>query len=128
MSKVLQGFVALPALLFTLIGLRWAIDPAGAAGALGMPLLEGIGRSSQIGDVGTLFFTMGLMIFIALFTNKVSWIYPPALILGVIALFRVIAWLFHGADLAAPMIAVEVIVASLLLFASTRLTSKTAEA
>ena len=121
MNKILRILVSLPAILFVVTGLRWITDPAGAAGALGMFLMEGVGRSSQIGDTGALFLTMGLMILIALVTSKRSWFYAPALMLSTIAIFRVLAWLFHDAALAPQMIVVELIVASLLLFASTRL-------
>lgn len=124
MNKILRILVALPAILFVVTGLRWVTAPAGAAADLGMPLLEGVGRSSQIGDVGTLFFTMGLMMLIALVTARRSWFYAPAMMLACIALFRMLAWLFHDAALPVPMVAVEVVVASLLLFASTRLALK----
>ena len=121
MNKLLRVLVALPAILFVVMGLRWITDPSGAAGSLGMPLLDGVGRSSQIGDLGALFFTMGLMMLIALVTSIRSWFYAPALMLSVVAIFRLLAWLFFDAALAPQMIAVEVIVAALVLFASTRL-------
>ena len=47
MSKALKIIVLLPALLFTAIGLRILVDPAGALGELGMPLLDGLGRSNR---------------------------------------------------------------------------------
>ena len=124
MNKLLRVLVILPAILFVVMGLRWVTDPAGAADALGMTLLDGLGRSSQIGDVGTLFLTMGLMILIGLVTSTRSWFYAPALMLSVVALFRLLAWLFHDAPLAPQMIVVEVLIASLLVFASSRLFEK----
>ena len=48
-------------------------------------------------------------------------IFAAALLLALVAILRVLAWLFHGAALAPQMIAVEVIVACLLLFTSSRL-------
>lgn len=124
MNKLLKVLVTLPAILFVIIGLRWATDPAGAADALGMPLLDGLGRSSQIGDIGALFLTMGLMMLIAVATSIRSWFYAPAMMLLAVALLRILAWLFHDAALAPQMIVVEVVVASLVLFASTRLVEK----
>ena len=41
--------------------------------------------------------------------------------LSLVALLRVLAWLLHDAALALDMIVVEVVIASILLFASTRL-------
>lgn len=121
MNKILRVLVALPAILFVVIGLRWIIDPAGAAAELGMTLLQGLGRSSQIGDVGAFFLSCGIMILLALVTGKRSWFQAPALMLSLVAVYRILAWLLHDAALAPDMIAVEVIVASLLLFASARL-------
>jgi len=121
MKTFLRVLVALPAILFVVTGLRWFIDPEGAATALGMDLLEGVGRSTQIGDVGAVFLAMGGMMLIALITARRSWFYAPALMLVLIALLRVVAWLSHGAALAMQMIMVELIVAGVLLFASSKL-------
>jgi hypothetical protein len=125
MNSLLRALVALPAIGFLVIGLRWAIDPSSAASDLGMTLLSGVGRSSQIGDVGALFLSMGSMILIALTTGQRSWFYAPALMLSLIAVLRILAWLLHGAALTLDMIILEVIVASLLLFASSRLSRET---
>ena len=125
MKTVLRVLVVLAAITFLVIGLRWAIDPSSAASDLGMTLLSGVGRSSQIGDVGALFLSMGSMILIALTTGQRSWFYAPALMLSLIAVLRILAWLFHDAALALDMIVVEVVVASLLLLASSRLSRDT---
>lgn len=125
MNSLLRALVALPAIGFLVIGLRWAIDPSAAASDLGMTLLSGVGRSSQIGDVGALFLSMGSMILIALTTGQRSWFYAPALMLSLIAVLRILAWLLHGAPLTLDMIVVEVVVASLLLLASSRLSRET---
>ena len=125
MNSLLRALVALPAIGFLVIGLRWDIDPSSAASDLGMTLLSGVGRSSQIGDVGALFLSMGSMILIALTTGQRSWFYAPALMLSLIAVLRILAWLLHGAALTLDMIILEVIVASLLLLASSRLSRET---
>lgn len=81
MNKVLIVIVALPGILFVVTGLRWLVDPASAAGQLGMPLLDGVGRSSQIGDISGFFLTLGMLILIALITAKRSWYYPAIMLL-----------------------------------------------
>ncbi len=121
MKILLRVLVTLPAILFIVTGLRWAIDPNGAATALGMTLLDGIGRSSQIGDVGAMFLSMGFMMLIALVTAKRTWFYAPALLLSLIAVFRLLAWLAHDAALAMDMIVVELVVAVILLIAASKL-------
>ena len=123
MKILFRVLVTLPAILFIVTGLRWAVDPSGAATALGMTLLDGIGRSSQIGDVGAMFLTMGTMMLIALITAKRTWFYAPALLLGLIAVFRLVAWLVHDAALALDMIVVELVVAAILLIAASKLSS-----
>lgn len=122
MNKILRVIVLLPAILFVGIGIRWLVDPQGAAAALGMPLLDGIGRSSQIGDVGGFFLVTGIMVVLGVITGKRVWFQAPALLLMTIAIFRILAWLLHDAALATPMIAVEVVLAVLFVFASARLT------
>ena len=53
---------ALPGLVMLLLGVGWVTDPAGAAEGLGMPLLEGAGRSTQIGDFGSFFLAGFVMV------------------------------------------------------------------
>ena len=121
MNKILRVIVALPGILFVVTGLRWLVDPSAAAAQFGMPLLDGVGRSSQIGDMSGFFLTLGIIILIALITSKRSWYYPAIILLVITAIGRVLAWLLHDAALAVDMIAPEVIIACLLLFASRKL-------
>ncbi len=121
LKKALRIFLFLPAIGFLVTGLRFAVEPAGAAKGLAMPLLHGAARSSQIGDVGALFLGMGLMILTALVTLKRTWFVAPAILLFLVAALRILAWLFHDAALMIPMIAPEIVVGGLLLLASTKL-------
>ena len=124
MNKVLRALVALPAIIFVVIALRYVVDPTGAAAQFGMPLLEGVGRSSQLGDMTAYFLSLGLFILMALITSKRSWYYPPVIILALTAVFRLLAWLLHDAALALDMIGAEVVIAILLLVAAGRLPDK----
>jgi hypothetical protein len=118
MKKVLSVIIALPAVMFIMTGLRWLVDPATAATQFGMPLLDGIGLSTQIGDLAAFFIAGGMFVFIALITSKRSWYYPPIMLVGFTALFRILAWLLHDATLAVQMIVPEIVIAMLLLAAS----------
>lgn len=120
-KRVLRVVLALPAIGFLVTGLRFAVAPAGAAKGLAMPLLDGAARSSQIGDVGALFMGMGLMILTALATRKREWFIAPAILLALVAVFRLLAFLFHDAALLINMIVAEVVIASLLVLASKNL-------
>lgn len=124
MNKILRVVVALPAILFMVMGIRWVVAPAGMAPELGMPLLEGAGLSTQVGDLGAFFVALSCYILIGIITQKRSWLYAGALLLGLTATFRVLAWLLHGASFATESIGVEVVVATLLLFAASRISTE----
>jgi hypothetical protein len=124
MKTVFRILVSLPAILFVVMGLRWVVDPAGAAPGLGMTLMQGVGLSSQIADIGAFFIGMGTMILIGLITQTRAWFQAPALLLALAAVLRVLAWLVHDAALALSMIVVEVVIATLLLLASSRLSQE----
>ena len=120
MNRVLGLLVLLPAILFTATGVRWLVAPAGVAPEFGLVLGEGLGLSSQVGDMSAFFLTLGVCMLTALVSGRRSWYYPPVLLLSLTAIGRVIAWLFHDAALA-PQIGVELVVALILVFAARRL-------
>ena len=121
MNNVLRVLLGVPALLFMTIAIRWIVDPTGAAAELDMDLLTGGGRGSQIGDIGGLFFSMSVMIALALYTAERIWFYAPAIMLSAVAVYRTLAFLLQDAGFSTSSVGVEVVVASLLVFASSRL-------
>ena len=120
MNRVLSLLVVLPAILFIVTGLRWLVDPAGVAPEFGLVLGEGLGLSSQVGDMSGFFLTLGICMLAGLVSGRRTWYYPAVLLLLLTAVGRVIAWLLHDAALA-PQIGVEILVAMILLVASRRL-------
>jgi len=102
---------------FALQGVGWLVAPSWAAGALGMPVLDGLGRSTQFGDFAAFFLTLGLSILGGTRPGRARLLYFPAGLLGAAAFGRTVAWAIHGAAFAATFIAVEV-VASLFLLAT----------
>ena len=120
MNRILQILVLLPAILFVVMGVRWLVDPAGVAPDFGLVLGEGLGLSSQVGDMSGYFLTLGICMLAALVSGRRVWYYPPMLLLVLTAVGRVIAWLLHDAALA-PQIAAEIVVAVILLVAARRL-------
>lgn len=121
MNKILKILILLPAILFLVIGLRWLVDPAGVAPSFGLTLGEGLGLSSQVGDMAGFFLTTSICMLIALVSGQRIWFYPAVMLLSITAAGRVVAWLVHDASLATEQIAVEVVVSLLLLVASRRL-------
>jgi hypothetical protein len=96
------------------------VRPADAAEGLGMPLLEGLGRSTQVGDFAAFFLSLGTMILIGIFRREGTWLCAAALMLGLAAAMRTLAWGVHGADFALPFIPTEALFCALLLFAASR--------
>ena len=121
MNKVLKILVLLPAILFLVTGLRWLVAPAGVAPMFGLTLDQGVGLSSQVGDMSAFFITLASCMLIALISGRRSWYYPAIMLLSITAVGRVLAWLVHDATLALDLIAPEVIVSIILLVASRRL-------
>lgn len=118
---MLKLLVLLPAILFVVMGIRWLVAPAEIAPNFGLALAEGIGLSSQIGDMAGYFLTLGSCMLIALISERRSWYYPPMMLLAIATLGRIIAWLLHDATLTVGPIMVEVAVSLILLLASRRL-------
>jgi hypothetical protein len=103
---------------FALQGVGWLVVPQRAAAGLGMPLLDGLGRSTQIGDFAAFFLTLGLGILAAVGLGRARLLYFPAALLGSAALCRSVAWAVHGAAFATTFIVVEIVAALLLLAAA----------
>lgn len=124
MNTAIKLLVLLFGILFLVTGLRWLLAPAGIAQDFGLALGSGIGLSSQVGDMSAFFLTLGVCILMGLTTRRSVWYYPPIILLSLTALGRVLAWLIHDAALATQLIAPEVIVSLVLLFASRRLPNR----
>ncbi|MGY8883876.1 MAG: hypothetical protein ACKVKD_10385 [Pseudomonadales bacterium] len=124
MNRLLRIIIAIPAIIFVMTGIGYILDPANTAAQFGMPLLEGLGRSTQIGTLAAFFFTAGFCVLLATTTGNRFWYYPAAMLTGLTAIFRVIAWLLHDATLATDQILPEVVFTFLFLYAANRLTEK----
>ena len=121
MKNVLRIVVGLIGILFFLNGLQWIISPANVAESLGMPLLEGVGLSTQIGDLGSFFITVGAMTLIGAITTTRHWFYAPSMLLLVAALYRTLSTLLYGAPFVMSAILVEVVVGLFLIFVSSKI-------
>ncbi len=87
----------------------------------GLTLADGVGLSSQVGDMSAFFLTLGICMLVALVSGHRSWYYPPVMLLLLTAVGRILAWLLHDAALAADLIGLEILVSAILLVASRRL-------
>ena len=121
MKNVLRIVAGVVGVLFFLNGLQWIISPANVAESLGMPLLEGVGLSTQIGDLGSFFITVGAMTLIGAISTTRHWFYAPSMLLLVAALYRTLSTLLYGAPFVMSAIVVEVSVGLFLIFAGSRI-------
>ena len=118
MRSALRIVVILIGVGFALQGVEWLVAPGRAAAGLGMPVLEGLARSTQFGDFAAFFLTLGVSILAAIGLGRPRLLYFPAGLLGSAAFGRIVAWAVHGAAFAAVFIAVEIIASVLLLSAA----------
>ncbi len=122
-NKADRIIAGLPGLLFFGTALQWIFDPKAAAESLGLPLLDGLARSTEIGDLGAFFLAGSTMILWGAVTANAHWLRAAALLVGCAAFVRTLAWLMHGADFAAAFIAVEVVVTVLLVTVAARISA-----
>lgn len=119
MNKFLIILNTINGFIFIVLGLVWIISPYDAGANFGILVIpEGLGRSSLIGDVGSYFFCIGLMMILAAYTLKSIWFYAPAMLLSVTAIFRVISWAVHDATFATQFIIIEIVLVAILLITS----------
>ena len=115
LPRILAGLVGL---VLASTAVTWIVDPTAAALSLGMPLLDGIGRSTQIGDMSSFFVGGTLLCFMGALRQQGHWLQAVALLLTLTAIFRTLAWAVHGADLTVVFIVAEVVMATILLFSA----------
>tara|TARA_B100000929_G_scaffold283074_1_gene263764 strand:+ start:616 stop:990 length:375 start_codon:yes stop_codon:yes gene_type:complete len=111
-ARILSGIVGL-FMLWTCLG--WLMDPATAAAGLAMPLLEGMGGNTQIGDFTSFFFTAGLFACIGAYRAEYAWLYASISLLGSAAIFRSLAVVAHGSDPLTMAIIFEIIMTAILI-------------
>ncbi len=120
MKKVLRVLSGLVGVLFLVNLSGWIFDPASAADGLGMPLLDGVGRSTQIGDIGSFFLAVSGLSLVGALREKADPLRAAALLLGGAAALRIFAWLAHGAAFTPGFIVAEVLTAGVLLATATQ--------
>ena len=124
MKNVLRVIAGLAGTLFFLNGLQWIINPASIAESLGMPLLQGVGLSTQIGDLGSFFITVGAMTLIGAITTTRHWFYAPSMLLLVAALYRTLSTVLYDAPFVISAIVVEVSLGLFLIFAGLKISAE----
>ncbi len=109
---VLRALVGVFGLVFLVNAANWVVDASAAAQGLGMPLLDGVGRSTQIGDIGGFFLAVAVLFGGGAYREDPQWLRGAALLLASAALMRTLAWLVQGAAFAPNFIVPEIALAA----------------
>jgi len=106
-ARIGLGLSGLFGLTFLAIGVAWLTVPAVAAGALGASLLQGTGLATQLGDSASFFLCAGFFLLYGALKRSAPWLMAGALLIGVVAPARVVAWAAHDAALTLDAIVIE---------------------
>lgn len=120
-SRFVAGFFSV---LLLVMGIRWAFDPTGSAEQFQMPLLEGMGLSTQIGDLASFFVVGGLFGLLGVIRGNATLLLTPAALVAFTAVFRTIAWSSHDAAFATDMIVAEIVMCISFMLAYKQLATK----
>ena len=115
MMNLLRALTALSGLGLLLIGLGWWIHPAAAAEMLGASLLEGTGRSTQIGDSGAFFIGAGALLAWGAIRKSATLTLVGGILVALVIPGRVLSATTHGGAWTPDEIAGECIILILSL-------------
>ena len=110
MLSLLRIITVLSGLGLFLIGVIWWLQPATAAEMLGASLLDGTGRSTQIGDSGAFFIGAGGLLALGAIRNHAALVISGGLLVGLVIPGRVLSATTHGGTWTPDEIAGECIV------------------
>ena len=102
--RTLTGLAGLGALV---IGGMWWYQPETAAGLLGASLLDGTGRSAQIGDSGAFFMGVGVLLLWGAVRQRSVFILIGGCLVGLVAPGRILSATLHGGAVTTPEVVVE---------------------
>ena len=110
---VLSGFGLL------IFGLGWWVRPGPAAEMLGATLLEGTGRTAQIGDTGAFFVGAGMMLAWGAIRGQTNVLLAGGLLVGLVVPGRVASAMYHGGSWTPDEIVAECAITLLALTTAT---------
>ena len=105
--RTLTGLAGLGALV---IGAMWWYQPETAAGLLGASLLDGTGRSAQIGDSGAFFMGVGVLLLWGAVRQRSVFILIGGCLVGLVAPGRILSATLHGGAVTTPEVVVECVI------------------
>ncbi|MDE0884992.1 MAG: DUF4345 family protein [Myxococcota bacterium] len=104
--------------MFLFNAVNFLLSPVDAAIGLGMELLDDMGRSSQVGDIGGFFLGSGAMLLLGAYQKNSAWLRAAAVMVGAVAVMRILAWGIQDATFATVFIGIEILIAGVALYAA----------
>ena len=105
--RTLTGLAGFGALL---IGATWWYQPETAAGLLGASLLDGTGRTAQIGDSGAFFIGVGMLMLWGAVRQRAVFVLIGGGLVGLVAPGRILSATLHGGAVTTPEVVVECVI------------------
>jgi hypothetical protein len=109
--KIAYTLSGILGVVLAIIALRWILSPEDSANSLGMVLLDGAGRNTQIRDFTALFASTSIFCFLSIVTRQYQWIFSSGIVFSLIALINVLASQLHDAPLTYSSLIAEIIFA-----------------
>ena len=85
--------------------------PEESANSLGMVLLDGSGRNTQIRDFTSIFASTAIFCFLSIATKQFQWIFSSGIIFSIIAIISIVASQLHEAPITYSSLIAEIIFA-----------------
>ena len=104
----------IPGLIFLFQAYAWVTNHSTASYDLGMIYLEGIGRSTQIGDFSAFFISVSIFCLLGSIF-KIFLFFAAVIVLSSAATMRIIAWQIYDASFAPTFIIVEIVSTTMIL-------------
>ena len=108
LANILSGILGL---VLTIIAIRWILLPEESANSLGMILLDGSGRNTQIRDFTSIFASTAIFCFLSIATKQFQWIFSSGIIFSIIAIMSIVASQLHEAPISYSSLIAEIIFA-----------------
>ena len=109
--KIAYTLSGILGVVLAIIALRWILSPEDSANALGMVLLDGAGKNTQIRDFTALFASTSIFCFLSITTRQYQWIFSSGIVFSLIALISLLASQLHDAPLTYSSLIAEIIFA-----------------
>ena len=110
MLTLLRTLTSLAGLGALLIGATWWYQPETAAGLLGASLLDGTGRTAQIGDSGAFFIGVGVLMLWGAVRQRALFVLIGGGLVGLVAPGRILSATLHGGAVTTPEVVVECVI------------------